>query len=347
MIHAILNKLVERQDLTRDEAAATMRLLMDGQVCPSQIGALLVALRMKGETVEEVTGFAQSMRAGVVPVVTSRYPLLDTCGTGGSVFRVFNVSTASAFVLAAAGVTVAKHGNRAATGICGSADVLEALGVLVTLTPEQCARSLEEIGIGFLFAQNHHPSMKHVGPTRREIGVRSIFNLLGPLTNPAGATRQTLGVYDRRLCELAAGALRDLGSERAIVMHGAIGLDEISTLGATYISELRDGRINNYVLTPSDLGLIGPPPCPEDLAPRTTLAENAHLLQEALAGPASSPTVRARQDLVAVNAAASLRVCDLAESWPEAVAMAHAVIQSGKALTILDRLSEFTQSLAP
>ena len=249
LIHDILHKLVARQDLTRDEATDVMTLLMTGQATPSQIGALLIALRMKGETVEEVAGFAQAMRAHVVPVQTQRKPLLDTCGTGGSRFRVFNVSTAAAFVMAAAGVAVAKHGNRAMSGVCGSADVLEALGVRVNLTPEQCARCIEEIGIGFLFAQSHHPSMKHVGATRREIGVRSVFNLLGPLTNPAGATRQTLGVYDRRLCALAIGALRDLGSERAIVMHGDIGLDEISTLGATHISELRDGHIETLRLT--------------------------------------------------------------------------------------------------
>jgi anthranilate phosphoribosyltransferase len=344
MIHDILHKLVDSQDLTRDEAADVMTLLMTGQATPSQVGALLIALRMKGETVEEVAGFAQAMRTCVVPVQTRRKPLLDTCGTGGSAFRVFNVSTAAAFVMAAAGMAVAKHGNRAMTGVCGSADVLEALGVRVTLTPEQCARCIEEVGIGFLFAQSHHPSMKHVGPTRREIGVRSVFNLLGPLTNPAGATRQTLGVYDRRLCALAIGALRDLGSERAIVMHGDIGLDEISTLGATHISELRDGKIEHYLLMPHDLGLCEREPRREDLAPRETPTANAQLLREVLGGAQASRGEQARQDLVAVNAAASLRVCGMAESWPDAVALARDILRSGKALQTLDALSALTQT---
>ena len=344
MIHDILHKLVDHQDLTRGEAADVMTLLMTGQATPSQVGALLIALRMKGETVEEVSGFAQAMRAHVVPVRTQRKPLLDTCGTGGSRFRVFNVSTACAFVLAAAGVAVAKHGNRAMTGVCGSADVLEALGVRVSLTPEQCARCIEEVGIGFLFAQSHHPSMKHVGPTRREIGVRSVFNLLGPLTNPAGATLQTLGVYDRRLCALAIGALRDLGSERAIVMHGDVGLDEISTLGATHISELRDGSIEDYVLTPHDLGLCRLEPRPLDLAPRETPHANADLLREVLGGAQADRAEQARQDLTAVNAAASLRVCGLAETWLDAVELARTILRSGKALQILDTLSALTQT---
>lgn len=215
-----LNKLIERQHLTREEAHALLDAVMEGRATPAQIGALLVALRMKGETVEEVTGFALGMRARVVPVRAQRAPLLDTCGTGGSRFRVFNVSTCAAFVAAAAGIPVAKHGNRAMSGVCGSADVLEALGVKIHLTPEQCAACIDTVGIGFLFAQQHHPAMKQVSGPRREIGVRSIFNLLGPLTNPAGAARQVMGVYDAALCPLAAGALRALGSERALVLHG-------------------------------------------------------------------------------------------------------------------------------
>ena len=344
MIHDVLQKLVDRRDLTGDEAASVMTLLMEGQASGAQIGALLLALRMKGETVEEVTAFARVMRAHVVPVVTRRAPLLDTCGTGGSRFRVFNVSTAAAFVLAAAGVAVAKHGNRAMSGVCGSADVLEALGVRVHLSPVQNARCIEEAGVGFLFAPGHHPSMRHVGAARREIGVRSVFNLLGPLTNPAGATLQTLGVYDSRLCALAAGALRDLGSERALVMHGDIGLDEISTIGSTRLSELRGGEIEHYTLTPSDLGLNGPAPCAADLAPRSTPQENALLLREVLSGADRTDGERARQDLVAVNAAASLRVCGKAEAWPDAVALARDILHSGAALTVLDALRDLTQS---
>ncbi len=343
MITEILNKLVVRQNLTRVEAAGVMRALMAGETTPAQTGALLIALRMKGETVEEVTGFAETMRSFSVRVCPQRSGLLDTCGTGGSAFRVFNVSTAAAFVLTAAGVGVAKHGNRAITGVCGSADVLEALGVRVTLTPEECARCIDEVGIGFLFAQSHHPSMKHVGPTRREIGVRSVFNLLGPLTNPAGAPRQTLGVYESRLCALAAGALRDLGSERALVMHGEIGLDEISTIGPTQVSELRDGEIENYKLTPSDLGLHGTEPSSADLAPLPTPEANAQLLREVLTGADRTATERARLDLVAVNAAASLRICGLADSWSDAVVLAREILHSGKALDVVERLADCTQ----
>ena len=341
-----MHKLIDRRDLTGDEAAQVMTLLMEGQATPAQVGALLLALRMKGETVEEVTAFARVMRAHVVPVVPHCAPLLDTCGTGGSRFRVFNVSTAAAFVLAASGAFVAKHGNRAMSGVCGSADVLEALGVRVNLSSEQNARCIDQVGIGFLFAPGHHPSMRHVGGARREIGVRSVFNLLGPLTNPAGATLQTLGVYDKRLCALAAGALRDLGSQRALVMHGDIGLDEISTIGITHVSELRDGEIEHYTLNPADLTLLNSEPCAADLAPRATPQENALLLRDALGGADSTDAERARQDLVAVNAAASLRVCGLADAWPDAVTMARDILRSGAALTVLDNLRDLTQTFS-
>ncbi len=344
MLPDILHKLVERQDLTRTEASEVMTALMAGQATPGQIGALLVALRMKGETVAEVTGFVQAMRAVMVPVPTRKTSLLDTCGTGGSQCRVFNVSTASAFALASLGIPVAKHGNRAMSGICGSADVLEACGIRVNLSPEQCARCIDEVGIGFLFAPGHHPALKHVGPIRREIGVRSVFNLLGPLCNPARATRQTLGVYDRRLCPLAIGALRDLGSERALAMHGEIGLDEIATNGITYVSELRDGEIIHYTLNRETLGLRGGEPCPEDLAPRSTPEENAQLLRDVLAGKDGTRAEHARQELAAVNIAASLRVCGLADTWPEAVELARETLRSGKALAKMDELRAFTRA---
>ncbi len=341
-----LHNLVDGRNLTGEQATDVMTLLMEGQASGAQIGALLVALRIKGETVEEVTAFARVMRAHVVPVTAQRTPLLDTCGTGGSRFRVFNVSTAAAFVLAASGVAVAKHGNRAMSGVCGSADVLEALGVRVSLTPEQNAQCIDRVGIGFLFAPGHHPSMRHVGAARREIGIRTVFNLLGPLTNPAHATLQTLGVYDRKLCVLAAETLRGLGSERALVMHGDIGLDEISTLGSTHVSELRGGTVEQYTLAPSDLGLHGPEPCVNDLAPRLTPEENAALLRDVLGGAGSTLAERARQDLVAVNAAASLRVCGRAETWPDAVALARDILDSGAALTVLDALRDLTQSFS-
>jgi anthranilate phosphoribosyltransferase len=340
-----IRKLVDGYHLTREEAAAAVSAVMDGLATPAQIGALLIALRIRGETVDEVAGFAEGMRARVVPVRPRRAPLLDTCGTGGNTFRVFNVSTAAAFVAAAAGIPVAKHGNRAMSGVCGSADVLEALGVRVHLTPEQCAACIDEVGIGFLFAPNHHPAMKQVGGPRREIGVRTIFNLLGPLSNPAGATLQAMGVYDAALCPLAAGALRDLGSQRAIVLHGDIGICEIATIGTTQVSELRDGMVTNYTLTPRDLGLDGPEPRPEDLAAAPTPEENAQILREVLGGAADAAPTVARRNLVAVNAAASLRVAGRAESWPEAVLQAQSLLASGKALTTLERLVAFTSAL--
>ena len=344
MLQAAIRKVVSGQHLTREEAMEAANALMEGKATPAQIGALLTALRMKGETVEEVVGVVQAMRARVIPARPRRAPLLDTCGTGGSVFRVFNVSTAAAFVAAAAGAAVAKHGNRAITGVCGSGDVLEALGVRIALSPEQIAACIDEVGVGFLFAPAHHPAMKQVSGPRREIGVRTLFNLAGPLTNPAGATRQTMGVYAPELCALAAGALKELGSERAIVVHGEIGLDEISTLGPTQVSELRDGQILRYTLTPQDLGLDGPEPDAEVLAQAPTAAENAEIVREVLTGTADSPAALARRRLVAVNAAASLRVCGLADTWPEAVRLAEFLLASGRAMAALNRLIAFTSS---
>ena len=340
-----LSKLIERRHLTREEANALLDKLMDGRATPAQIGALLVALRMKGETVEEVTGFALGMRSRVVPVRPQRTPLLDTCGTGGSRFRVFNVSTCAAFVAAAAGIPIAKHGNRAMSGICGSADVLEALGVRINLSPEQCAACIDTVGIGFLFAQQHHPAMKQVSGPRRDIGVRSIFNLLGPLTNPAGATRQVMGVYASELCPLAAGALRELGSERALVVHGEIGLDEISTIGPTRICELRDGDIRDYRLTPEEMGLQGPPPSPEALLPLETPKANADLVREVLSGTAETPDALARRNLVAANAAATLRISGVTDSWPDAVRKASQLLTSGTAYSVLEQLIAFTSAL--
>ena len=340
-----LRLLIEGQSLTREQAAGVMTAFMDGLATPAQIGGLLIALRMKGESVEEVAGFAQAMRERVIPVCAQCASLVDTCGTGGSAFRVFNVSTAAAFVVAAAGVTVAKHGNRAVTGVCGSVDVLEALGVRVSLSPAQIARCIDEIGIGFLFAPAHHPALKNVGGPRRELGVRTLFNLLGPLSNPAGAARQSMGVYDRRLCALAAGALHALGSERALVVHGEIGLDEISTIGATFVSELQHGSITEYTLQRRDLGLTGPEPAPEDLAPLPTPAENAYLLRDVLGGRKTDRVTLARRDLVAVNAAAALRVAGREQDWPQAVATAQGILDSGEALALLERLAVFTHAL--
>ncbi len=339
-----LRRLTAGESLSREEATGVMRRLMDGQATPVQTAALLIALRMKPETVEEVTGFALAMRARAVAVRPQRTPLLDTCGTGGSACRVFNVSTAAAFVAAAAGIAVAKHGNRAVTGVCGSADVLEALGARLDLTPEQSAEGVDTVGLGFLFAPGHHPALRQIGAVRRELGIRTVFNLLGPLANPASAAYQVMGVYDARLGPLAAQVLRELGSRRALVLHADIGLDEISTIGPTQVSELRDGQIRHYTLTPRDLGLTGPEPDPVSLAPRDTPAANAALLREVLEGRTDGDAL-ARHHLVAVNAAASLRVMGLIEDWAEAARRASQLLREGRALAVLERYLAFTRSL--
>jgi anthranilate phosphoribosyltransferase len=345
-----LRRLAAREDLTPVEAATTMRALMDGEATPAQIGGLLLALRIKGETVTEVAAFAREMRARLVPVPAQRRPLLDTCGTGGATCRVFNVSTAAALVVAGvagASLGVAKHGNRAMSGVCGSADVLEALGVRIDLSPQQCADCIDTVGIGFLFAPAHHPATRHVSGPRRELGVRTIFNLLGPLSNPAGATRQVMGVYEGALCPLAAGALRELGSERVLVVHGEVGMGEIATVGPTRVSELCDGELHHYTLTPADLGLHGPEPALADMAPAPTAAANAVLLRETLAGKDTDSVRRARRDLVAVNVAAALRVAGTPDGsgWPEAVELAQQALSSGCGLQTLERLVAFTQEL--
>lgn len=335
---AIQKIVVEKSDLNREESEAVFELIMRDDATPAQIAAFLTGLRMKGETVEEVVGAGMTMRRAVVRVNPHRRPLVDTCGTGGSRFRVFNVSTAAAFVAACAGVAVAKHGNRAMSGVCGSADVLEALGVALNLAPEANAACIDHVGIGFLFAQAHHPAMKQVAVPRREIGFRTIFNILGPLTNPAGATRQVLGVYHPDLCGLVVGALKELGSERAIVLHGEVGLDEISTLGKTYLLELRAGEIQESWLTPQDFGLIGEEPNPTWLAPADTPEQNAEILREVLAGIQETPEQRARLNLVAVNAAAALRVSGMVEDWKDATQSALEILKYGKALEVVDRL---------
>ncbi len=341
----VIQKLSNGLSLTREEALQSMRGMMEGRFTPSQIGAVLISLHIKGETVEEVTGFAMGMREQLIPVHAARTPLLDTCGTGGSSFRVFNVSTCSAFITAAAGIGIAKHGNRAVTGVCGSADVLEALGIQVEITPEQCADSIDTVGIGFIFAQRHHPALRHVGPSRREIGVRTVFNLLGPLSNPADAKMHALGVYEPSLCSLAAGVLKELGSTNAVVMHGDIGLDEISVVGETQISELRGGEIVEYKLKASDFGVDESRVDLKALAPATTPAENAVLVRDTLSNRDIDAGGYSRRALVAVNAAAALRTAGLAKSWPEAVELANALISDRLALDKLDELIEFTRSL--
>jgi len=340
MKHAIQH-LIEGQHLNEAEASDVMRQIMEGQATDAQIAALAVALRMKGETVEEITGFARVMReyAVRVPVTTDKV-VVDTCGTGGDSLKTFNISTAAALVVAADGrLAVAKHGNRAATSKCGSADVLEALGVKLDLPPERLGRCIEEVGIGFLFAPAMHPSFKYAAGPRKEIGIRTIFNMLGPLTNPAGASVQLIGVYDGALCEPLAHVLKNLGSRRALLVHGVDGLDELSTLGETLVSELKDGQVTSYTLDPEwDLGLARA--TIEHLAGGETPAENADILLHILRGKDRA----AHRDIVCLNAAGVLLAAGVEETLEAGMERASTLIDSGAALAALERLKEFTNA---
>lgn len=336
-----IQHLIDRKDLTEDEAAEVMRQIMEGTATSAQIAALAVALRAKGETVEEITGFARVMReyAVAVPVNTDKV-IVDTCGTGGDSLKTFNVSTAAALVVAADGrLAVAKHGNRAASSKCGSADVLEALGVKLDMPPAQIGKCVEEVGIGFLFAPAMHPSFKYAAGPRKEIGIRTIFNMLGPLTNPAGASVQLIGVYDDSVCEKLAHVLRKLGSRRALLVHGVDGLDELSTLGETAISELKDGQVATYTLDAEwDLGLARA--TIEHLAGGENPAENADILLHILRGKDRGP----KRDIVLLNAAGVLVVAGVEETLEAGMERAAALIDNGAALATLARLKEFTHA---
>ncbi|HSV73639.1 MAG TPA: anthranilate phosphoribosyltransferase [Chthonomonadales bacterium] len=335
-VAAAIRSVVEGRSLSREDAAAVMGAIMDGDATPAQIGALLAGLRAKRETTDEIVGFARAMRARSVRVECERSPLLDTCGTGGDAAGTLNISTGAAFVVAAAGLAVAKHGNRAASGACGSADVLEALGVRLDLSPCDVGRCIDLVGIGFLYAPSHHPAMRHAAQPRREIGIRTVFNVLGPLTNPAGASLQVIGVFDRSLCATLAEALADLGAERAMVVHGMDGLDEVSTIGPTCVSHLRHGAVETTTITPDDLGL--PAATREDLRSGRTPAESAALLRAVLEGERGP-----RRDVIAANAAAGLIVGDGARTWMDAVRRASDVLDTGAAARVLDRLIAFTK----
>mgnify|MGYP005842100479 CR=1 FL=1 len=326
----LIGKVVDGAHLLPEEAHAAMSAIMEGEATPVQIAGFLVAMRIKGETVTEVTEFARAMRARALAVHTSRRPLVDTCGTGGDTIKTFNVSTAAAFVAAGAGVAVAKHGNRSVTSRCGSADVLEALGVPFDLPPDQVARCVDEIGIGFMFAPVFHPAMKHAAPVRRELGIRTIFNALGPLTNPAHAEAQVLGVYRPELTELHAGVLRNLGCRRAFVVHGVGGLDELSVVGETRVTELRAGQLHTYSLAPEDVGLRRAEP---GAIQGRTPEENAELLVRTLEGEEG-----AARDIVLLNAAAAIAAAERAESVQEAMPIAAESLDSGAALHKLRQL---------
>ena len=332
MIADAIRTLVEKKDLTAKEAHAAMTEIMEGVATSAQIAAFLVALRMKGETITEVTEFARVMREHVVPVRPTRRPLVDTCGTGGDGLNTFNISTTAAFVAAGAGAAVAKHGNRSVSSKCGSADVLEALGIKVQQSPEEVARYVDEVGIGFMFAPAYHPAMKHAGPVRRELAMRTVFNALGPLTNPAGAEAQVIGVYAPALTEMHAAALANLGCKRAFVVHGLDGMDEISTLGATRITELRDGESRTYGLTPEEVGLRRARP--EELAGGTP-EENAELLVAILNGREGAP-----REIVLLNAAAAIAAAGLADTLSDGIALAREAVDSGRALRTLRELQE-------
>src|SRR5882724_11662646 len=286
MFQELIEKLTRHEDLTADEAAAAMAEVMDGRAAPAHIAGLLMGLAMKGERPAEIVGLARTMRAHAVQVSKRYDELFDTCGTGGDRANTFNISSCAAIVVAAAGVRVAKHGNRSASSKAGGADVYEALGIRITAPPAVVERCLAEVGVGFFFAPTFHPSMRHAGPTRRALGVRTAFNLLGPLTNPAGATRQLVGVPRPEFTELLARALQLLGSERAWVVHGADGIDEISTSGYTKISECRDGSVKTFYLHPSDVGL--PKSSPSALKGGDA-RENAAIIGRVLAGEPGAP----------------------------------------------------------
>jgi anthranilate phosphoribosyltransferase len=337
-VRAALHKAARREDLTEQEATAAMEAILSGEASPTLVGALLVALSMKGETADEVVGFARAMRAHAAPIPCRSRPesLFDTCGTGGDGLHSFNISTVSAFVVAGAGVAVAKHGNRSISSRCGSADVLEALGVNVRLTPEQVAASIDDVGIGFLFATLIHPAMRHAQPIRADLKMRTVFNMLGPLTNPAGAGAQVVGVFEKRLVGLLAEALRRLGAQRAFVVHGSDGLDEITTTGATRLAEVRAGRVSEREVTPQDFGL--PVAARGDLAGGDAAA-NAVIRNEILGGQLGP-----KRDIVLANASAALVAAGKAEGFAEGVKLAADSIDSGRALAKLEALARLTRS---
>ncbi len=335
MIREAIQTLVSGKSLTMDEASSVMEEIMEGQVTPAQFGAFVTALRLKGETVDEIAGMAKVMRAKAIRVTVSD-PVIDIVGTGGDGLNSFNISTVTAFVVAGAGLKVAKHGNRAASSQSGSADVLEALGVNLKLTAEQVQRCIEEAGIGFMFAQAFHPAMKYAGPPRREIGIRTVFNILGPLTNPAGAKNYLLGVADGSMVEKMAQVLKSLGCNHALVVHGEDGLDEITISGKTQVCELKGGRIKKYTVSPEDFGL---PTASLDSLKGGTAQENASLLRKILAG-APGP----QRDVVLMNAAAALVAGDKAKTLRQGLDLAKEAIDSGRAIARLEQLIELSQS---
>ena len=336
MIRESIADVVEGRSLTMDQAAATMTEIMEGEATPAQFGALVTALRLKGETVEEIAGMARVMRDKSLHVSVDG-PLVDTCGTGGDASGTFNISTTAGFVVAGAGVNVAKHGNRAMSGACGSADVLEALGVNIQLGPEGVGRCIEDVGFGFMFAQTFHPSMKFAAGPRREIGIRTVFNILGPLTNPAGAISQVIGVADPSVAENLANVLRLLGSKRALVVHGADGLDEVTLGDDTHVWELKEGAVSSYDVTPEDFGLST---ADAGTLKVSSAEESADMMRNVLQGQAGP-----ERDVVLANAAAALMAADIVSTLEDGVQVAAQAIDSGSARQKLESLVELSQKL--
>lgn len=337
MIQQALNQLLNRHELHEEQMEGVMQTLMSGEASDAQIAAILIALRMKGETTEEITAAAKVMRSLAAGVeIEEKFHLVDTCGTGGDGANTFNISTASAFVVAAAGGKVAKHGNRSISSKSGSADVLESAGVNLNLTPEQVAECVEELGVGFMFAPAHHSAMKHVIGVRKELGVRTIFNMLGPLTNPAGAPNQVIGVYDRALVRPFANVLKRLGSKNVMIVHAEDGLDEISIASRTLVAELKDGNISEWEVDPTiyDMDHVSLEALAVDSA-----QESLNLIRAAFAG-VDGPV----RDIICLNAGASIYVSGLADTYAEGVDQAKMMLSQGHAQAKLNEFIEKTNS---
>ncbi|SIS18753.1 anthranilate phosphoribosyltransferase [Aquipseudomonas alcaligenes] len=337
-IKEALNRVVNNLDLTTAEMQDVMRLIMTGQCTDAQIGAFLMGMRMKSETIDEIVGAATVMRELASPVSIDAERLVDTCGTGGDGMNVFNVSTAAAFVVAAAGGQVAKHGNRAVSGKSGSADLLEAAGVYLSLKPEQVARCVESVGVGFMFAPAHHGAMKHAIGPRRELGLRTVFNMLGPMTNPAGVKHQVIGVFSQALCRPMAEVLQRLGSQHVLVVHAQDGLDEISLAAPTHVAELKDGVISEYRIQPEDFGIRS-----QTLIGLTVedAQDSLALIRDAL-GKRKTDNGQKAADMIVLNAGAALYAADIATSLKEGVQLAQDALHTGLAWEKLDELVSFT-----
>jgi len=337
-IKEALNRVVSNLDLSTAEMQDVMRLIMTGQCSDAQIGAFLMGLRMKSETIDEIVGAVQVMRELAAPVQIDAERLVDTCGTGGDGMNIFNVSSAAAFVVAAAGGKVAKHGNRAVSGKSGSADLLEAAGIYLDLTPEQVARCIETVGVGFMFAPAHHGAMRHAAQARRELGLRTIFNMLGPLANPAGVRHQVLGVFSQALCRPLAEVLQRLGSQHVLVVHAQDGLDEVSLAAPTHVAELKDGLISEYRVQPEDFGIKS----------QSLIGLNVEGAQDSLAlirdalGRRQTEAGQKAAEMIVLNAGAALYAADHASSFKEGVQLAHDALHTGLAREKMDELAAFT-----